>query len=99
MFKFNRIPKIALAVLLFAVAYLFAISGQPRMADGGLTGEEMHFGEKLLTLAVPFAALANIIVAAIRANRAGSWPWLLACIFLWPVSLVYTLFVNRGHEA
>ncbi len=99
MFKSNRIPKMALAVFLFAVAYLFAISGQPRMADGGLSGEEMYLAEKLLTLAVSIAMIANIIIAAVRANRAGSWLWLLASIFLWPVSLVYTLLVNRGHEA
>jgi len=98
MFDSNRIPKLALAALLVAVAYLLAISGQPRMADGGLAGEEMYLGEKLLALLVPLAVIANVVLGAVRARRAGSWPWLLICIFLWPVSLVYTLLVNRGHE-
>ncbi|GAB2524462.1 hypothetical protein [Lysobacter humi (ex Lee et al. 2017)] len=99
MFHSNRIPKLAFLALTVAIAYLLAISGQPRIADGGLSGEEMYFGEKALALLVPLALIANVVLGAVRASRAGSWPWLLACVFLWPVSLVYTLFVNRGHEA
>ena len=99
MFHSNRIPKLALLALVVAVAYLFAISGQPRMVDGGLSGKEMYVGEKVLALFVPLAMISNVVLGAVRASRAGSWPWLLACVFLWPVSLVYTLLVNRGHEA
>jgi len=80
------------------IVYLLAISGQPRMADGGLSGAEMYLSEKILALTVPFFLLATVAIGATRAIRAGSWLWLLSCIFIWPLSLVYTLAINRGSE-
>src|SRR3546814_14809303 len=91
MIRSNRIPKISLGLLAVAIVYLLAISGQPRMADGGLSGHEMYLPEKLLALAVPLSVFATMVIAAIRAGRAGSWLWLISCIFVWPLSLVYPL--------
>src|SRR5688572_31953401 len=52
MFKSNRIPKIALLVLLLAFAYLavLILLGQERAMDWGLSSEEMYLHEKLLSL-------------------------------------------------
>src|SRR3546814_4501419 len=83
MIRSNRIPKISLGLLAVAIVYLLAISGQPRMADGGLSGHEMYLPEKLLALAVPLSVFATMVIAAIRAGRAGSWLWLISCIFVW----------------
>ena len=99
MCRSNIIPKISLALLAVTVFYLLAISGQPRMADGGLSGEEMYLPEKLLALAVPLSVFATMAIGVTRAIRAGSWLWLLTCIFVWPLSFFYTLAINRGNDA
>lgn len=91
----NAIPNLALGLLAAAAFYLWLISGQPRMADGGLSGDEMNLAEKALSLAIPLSVFAAMFVAMRRACRAGSWLWLLACLFVWPVTFVYTLLVNR----
>ena len=85
-------------MLVAAGLYLWAISGQPRMADGGLSGSEMSLAEKLFCLAVPLSVFAAMFVAMRRAYRAGSWFWFLACLFIWPVTFVYALLVNRTNE-
>ena len=97
--KNNAIPIISLALLALTVLYLWAISGQARMADGGLSGDEMHLGEKALALAVPLSVFASMFIAMRRAARAGSWPWFLVCFFVWPATFFYALVVNRGPEA
>ena len=99
MFRSNFIPKISLGLLAVTIVYLLAISGQTRMADGGLSGEEMYLPEKLLALAVPISVFATIAIGVTRASRAGSWLWLLTCIFVWPLSFFYTLAINRGGDA
>src|SRR5688572_20637366 len=38
--KNNVVPAASLALLVLAALYLWAISGQPRVADGGLSGDE-----------------------------------------------------------
>ena len=98
MSKINLIPAVSLALIVLAVFYLWAISGQPKMADGGLSGDEMIIGEKVLTLLVPLSAFASMFVAMRRAYRAGSKFWLFVCLFFWPSSYLYALVVNR-HEA
>ncbi len=95
--KDNLIPLASLALLCSAIAYLWAISGQPRMADGGLSGDEMSWAEKVFVLIVPLSTFATMFVAARRAYWNGSWFWLLACLFLWPLAYVYTLLVNRNN--
>lgn len=97
--KNNAIPILSLALMTLAVLYLWAISRQPRMADGGLSGDEMHLAEKALALAVPLSVFASIFVAMRRAARDGSWFWFFGCLFLWPVTFLYALVINRGTES
>src|SRR3546814_15713760 len=97
MIRSNRIPKISLGLLAVAIVYLLAISGQPRMADGGLSGHEMYLPEKLLALAVPLSVFAPMVIAAIRAGRAGSWLWLISCIFVCPLFMWYQRVINRWN--
>ena len=91
----NAVPYIALGLLAAAILYLWVISGQPRMADGGVSGDEMTLTEKALCLAAPLSVFAAMFVAMRRAYRAGSWFWFLACLFVWPLTFFYTLLVNR----
>ncbi|TQM16717.1 hypothetical protein FB548_0085 [Pseudoxanthomonas sp. 3HH-4] len=91
----NAIPLASLALWGASLAYLWTISGQPRMADGGLSGSEMSPIEMAMTLAVPLATFATMFVAMRRAYWNGSRSWLLACLFLWPLAYVYTLLINR----
>ena len=93
----NLIPLVSLALLCSSFAYLWAISGQPRMADGGLSGDEMSWAEKVFVLIVPLSTLATMCIAVRRAYWNGSWFWSLACLFLWPLAYVYTLLVNRDN--
>jgi len=101
MFKCNRIPKIALLLLVFAFAYLavLVLLGQERAIDWGLSGKEMYPHEKLLTLAAAGGCIATWFLGMYRAHRQGSWLWLIACFFAWPVAFVYTLAINTGREA
>src|SRR3546814_11158921 len=91
MIRSNRIPKISLGLLAVAIVYLLAISGQPRMADGGLSGHEMYLPDKLLALAVPLSVFATMVIAAIRAGHAVSSIRLISYLFLCPLSLFHTL--------
>ena len=99
MSKINAIPIASLTLLALAALYLWAISGQPRMVDGGLSGDEMSLGEKAFVLLVPFSIFASIFVAMRRAARAGSKLWFFVCLFLWPATYLYTLVINREDEA
>ena len=88
----NLVPKIALAILIAFFAYGYAVAP----SDTTKTSLEVlgAFGTVLL-YAVILATFATMFIAARRAHRAGSWPWLLAVIFVWPLSYVYALVVNR----
>ncbi len=97
MTRVNAIPYLALGLLAAGAIYLWLISGQPRMADGGLSGDEMSLAEKAFCLAVPLSVFAAMAVALRRAYLAGSWFWFLVCLFAWPMTFVYTLLVNRAN--
>ena len=91
----NVIPLFSMALLACAIAYLWAISGQPRMADGGLSDDEMSLAEKVFVLVLPLSVFATMFIAIRRAYRNRSWFWSLACL-CWPLAFVYTLLVKRS---
>jgi len=96
---YNPIPKISLFALAAAIGYLFLISGQARMADGGLSGDEMHVAEKFIS-AVPAASLfATLGLGLWRAHKAGSWLWFFLQLLVFPSAYIYTLLINRGERA
>ena len=97
----NRIPKIALLMFLLAAAYLavLVLLGQERAMDWGLSEDEMYPHEMAISLAAAGGAIATWFLGMYRAHLAGSWRWFVACLFLWPVAFVYTLFFNTGREA
>ena len=95
--KDNAIPYVSLGVWIVGLTYLWLISGQPRMADGALSGDEMNIVEKALALAMPLALFANLAIGLRRAYIVRSWIWFLICLF-WPFSFVYTLLVNRTNS-
>jgi hypothetical protein len=88
----NLVPKIGLAVVAAFFLYGWAVVGP------GATGSPVAVlgvpGTVLLYAAI-FATLATIFIAARRAHRAGSWAWFVAVIFVWPLSYLYALAVNR----
>ena len=96
----NRVPKIALLINLFAVAYLalLVLLGQERVADGGLNGDEAYPHEFIISFFAAGGVIATWALGMYRAYVAGSWRWFVACMFLWPLSFLYTLFYNTGHE-
>ncbi|WP_296278758.1 hypothetical protein [Pseudoxanthomonas sp.] len=93
--KDNAIPLASLALWGASLAYVWTISGQPRMADGGLSGDEMSLIEMAMMLAVPLATFASMFIAMRRAYWNGSRFWLFACLLLWPLAYVYALLINR----
>jgi hypothetical protein len=93
----NPIPKISLLIIAAAFLYLFLISGQDRMADDGLSGEEMYFAEKVFSVLPAVSVFATLGLGLWRAHRAGSWFWFLGQLFVFPSTYIYTLFVNRGE--
>lgn len=96
MFKSNPIPKFGLLGLALPFVYLLAISWQERAKDFGLTADEMYWPEKVFVLVCVAPVLATWLLGAYRAHLAGSWRWFVGCFMFWPLSFVYTLFVNRG---
>ena len=95
--KDNLTPRICfvLAASFFAYSWL-------KLGGGPVYGSPIEiFGVTgtVLMYAAILATFTNIFIAAHRAHRAGSWPWLLVAIFLWPVSYFYTLVINRGQAA
>ena len=93
--KDNVIPIVSFGLLLLALAYMWAISGQPRMADGGLDGEEMNLAEKAFVLLVPLSIFFAMFIGMRRAYRAGSKLWFFLCLLVWPATFLYTLVINR----
>ena len=94
--KHNPVPKISLLILASAYLYLYLISGQPRMADGGLSDDEMYFVEKVFSLVTALSVFATMGVGLLRAYKASRWRWFWLQFFVFPFAYVYTLFVNRG---
>ena len=93
----NAIPYFSLTLIALFALYMWNISDQPRMADGLLTGDEMTWTEKVMVFCVPASIVCNLVLAMRRAKQSGSLGWLLASLFIWPLSYVYTLFVNPGN--
>jgi len=100
MFKINAVPKTSLLLIVFGFAYLALLValGQERAMDWGLSGDEMFFHEKLLNLAIAAGIVSTWILSMYRAHVAGSWRWFIACLMFFPLSYVYTLAFNPGHE-
>ena len=49
----------------------------------------------ILLYATIIVTFATIYIGARRAHRSGSWLWFFGVIFIWPVSYLYILVVNR----
>lgn len=94
----NPVPKISLLILASLPLYMFLISGQARMADGGLTGDEMYFAEKIYSLLPSLSIFATLGVGLSRAYKTARWGWFWLQVFVFPVTYVYTLFVDRGDR-
>jgi hypothetical protein len=92
----NPVPKISLLIIAAAALYLLLISGQERMADGGLSGDEMYLAEKVFSALPAISVFATLGLGLWRAHRAGSWSWFLVQLFAFPSTYIYTLFINRG---
>jgi uncharacterized membrane protein YhaH (DUF805 family) len=92
--KRNLIPKTGLALVLLFFGYCAVTVG----TSGSVPGSPMEVlgvvGTILLYVTI-LVTFATIYIAARRAHRAGSWLWLLAVVFIWPVGYLYTLGVNR----
>ena len=101
MLQSNRIPKLSLLAILFAAAYLalLVLLGQERAMDWGLTEDEAYPHEFAISLVAAAGVIATWFLGMYRAYGERSWRWFVACMFFWPVSYVYTLFFNTGHEA
>ena len=95
--KSNLTPKIC-----FVIAVCFFLYGWLTLGSDPVNGTPLEtlgvIGSALMYAAI-LGTFANIFIAAWRAHQAGSWPWLIAVIFVWPVSYLYTLAINRGPSA
>ena len=93
----NLTPKIC-----FALACAFFLFGWLKLGSGAVYGSPIEtfglFGALLMYCAI-LGTFVNMFIGAYRAHQAGSWPWLLAVLFIWPISYLYTLVLNRGQPA
>jgi hypothetical protein len=74
------------------------LSNDPRVADNKLTSEEAHWWELLLTLS-GILSLIILWVSTIRHTFiTGQNYWMLGIIFIWPLSLVYTILYPERQD-
>ncbi|WP_159681138.1 hypothetical protein [Luteimonas sp. 9C] len=90
----NLIPAIGLCLVIIFFAMCWIVVGDSGSVVGS-PSEVLGMLGALVLYATILATFANIFIAARRAHRAGSWLWFFSVIFLWPVSYIYTLAVNR----
>jgi hypothetical protein len=93
----NLTSKIGLALVVAFFLLCWAVVGDAGSVAGGLIETIGVPGTILLYTTMGFT-FATIYIAARRAHRAQSWFWFLGVIFIWPLSYVYTLAVNRDDE-
>ena len=88
----NLVPKTGIALVL-----AFFLHGWLAVEPGATGSPVAVLGVPgtILMYAAIVATFATIVVAASRAHRAGSWPWLVAVILIWPLSYLYALAINR----
>ncbi|MEG3906123.1 MULTISPECIES: hypothetical protein [unclassified Microcoleus] len=97
-FKENPVPKLGLVGMVVPNLYFLAISSQERIASGLIESTDLFWPEKIFVAVCLVLALSPWPLALYRARAAGSWRWFIACLFVWPVAYVYTLFINRGDS-
>jgi hypothetical protein len=90
----NLVPKIGLALVVVFFAYCGAVVGSSGSVAGGPI-EVLGILGTILLCATILVTFATIYIGAHRAHRSGSWLWFFGVIFIWPVSYLYTLVVNR----
>ena len=94
----NLIPKVTLGLLLFAVAYVLV-----RTAQVGPWPDD--FGDKIdwdvvFIQVLPSASFTvNFLLALRRSLKGEDYAWTIAIVVLCPLSLWYTLLVNKGLGA
>ena len=93
----NPVPKISLLILVAAPLYLLLISGQDRMSDGGLSGDEMYLAEMIFSLLPALSIGATLGLGLLRAYKARRWGWFWIQVFVFPLAYIYTLFLDRGE--
>ena len=91
----NLIPTIGLALVILFFVMCWVVIGDSGSVAGSPT-KVFGIPGALLLYATIIVTFANVFIAARRAHRAGSWLWLFGVIFIWPVSYLYTLVVNRN---
>ena len=90
----NLVPTIGLCLVIIFFAMCWIVVGESGSVVGS-PSEILGMPGALFLYATILATFANIFIAARRAHRAGSWLWFFSVIFLWPLSYVYTLAINR----
>jgi hypothetical protein len=66
------------------------------MADGAISGDEMYLAEKIWSLLPSLSVFATMGVGLSRAYKARRWGWFWLQVFVFPLTYIYTLFVDRG---
>ena len=90
----NLVPKIGLVAVAAFFLYCWAVVGSAGSVSGSPV-EVLGLLGTILLYATVLVTFATIYIAARRAHRAGSWFWFFVVIFLWPLSYLYALAVNR----
>ncbi len=94
----RRLVRAAAAAsgLMFAyMAGIYAI-GDPRLSDGKLTAAECPWGELVLISVGLCSTLLLWGAGAAHAWTAKRFQWFLVSIVIWPLAIVYALFLDTG---
>ena len=92
-FQPNLIPKLGCLITLSFFLYCGLKVGT---SNTGNPVTDLGWAGTVFLYTTIFITFATMFIAARRANAKGSWLWFFAIIFLWPLSYVYALAINRG---
>ena len=76
-------------VVLFVFALV--IGDDPRMSDGGLSGEEATMFENILIFQAVGVIISAWLCSSFMALKNRRWGWLLLGFFVWPLSPLYLI--------
>ena len=99
MFRRNVIPKISLVIVSGIVAYALLVMTMARPAPLEGFGNKVDWEFVALSVILPLALFSTLAIGIWRALMAKDYLWVALQLCFFPITYVYTLFVNKGKGA
>lgn len=94
----NLIPKLTVALVGFAVAYVVVRTTQVRPWTDDF-GDRIDWDVVVVQFLPTVSFMANLVLAVYRSVKSRDYAWTVVVLVLFPLGLWYTLFVNNGADS